>query len=244
MRKTLLNCTVVLFALSINGCLKREVIVNPQQQVSRSVITPNTPIETPIQQSPEISTPSINEPIYQSTTTPIPSIAVPPPVEEATPIREIETPPPSTAGESHQLRTVQGTTIAIQERSNGFVFPQYSNKIVLLQIFGQECPYCLKEMPTIAQVQQQYAGSLQIVAVQAQEPMSQATASMLIQQYQMNYPIIDKEEAVDLLYFLQQTYGWTGILPYTLIIKDGVTEFSFFGETSYQEINEAIQSLL
>jgi len=146
MRKTLLSCTLVLFTLSINGCLKREVIVNPQQQVSRSVMIPNTPIETPIHQSTIISTPSINEPIYQSTITPIPSIDVPPPVEEATPIREIETPPPSTAGDSHQLRTVQGTSIEIQERSNGFVFPQYRDKVVLLQIFGQHCEYCLKEM--------------------------------------------------------------------------------------------------
>jgi len=203
MKKILLSFTLMLFTLSINGCMKRSVII------------------------------------------PIPSIDVPPPpIEEVISSREVITPPPSTAGKSHQLRTVQGTTIVIQERSNGFVFPQYRDKVVLLQIFGQNCHYCLIEMPTIARVQQQYAGRLQIVAVQAQEPMSQSTASMLIQQYQMNYPIIDKEEAINLLYFLQQTYGWTGILPYTLLIKNGVTEYSFFGKTSYQELNEAIQSLI
>jgi len=230
MKKTLLSFTLILFTLSINGCMKRETtIAYPQQPVTQSVIVPM---------------PSIEEPIYQSTiTTPIPSVDVPPPIE-TTPIREIETPPPSTAGNAYQLKTVQGTNIAIQERSNGFVFPQYRNKVVLLQIFGKECHYCLQEMPMIAQAQQQYGGNLQVIAVQAQDPMSQATASMLIQQHQMYYPIIDKEEAGELLYNLQETYGWRGILPYTLLIKDGVTEYSFSGEVSPQELNEAIRSLI
>ena len=221
MKKILLNLMLILFTFSINGCLKKDIIANPQQPTNQGIIIPIPSREAPINQNVIISTPSV----------------------EMLPRQEIIT-PPSTAGESYQLKTVQGTTIAIQERSNGFVFPQYRNKVVLLQIFGQHCEYCLKEMPTIAQAQQRYARSLQIIAVQAQEPMSQSTASMLIQQYQMNYPIIDKEEAIELLYFLQQTYGWTGILPYTLLIKNGVTEFSFFGEVSSQELNEAIQSLI
>jgi thiol-disulfide isomerase/thioredoxin len=181
--------------------------------------------------------------VPQSVIIPTTSIDAPPP-REVISNRNVITPPPSTAGNAYQLRTVQGTTIAIQERSNGFVFPQYSDKIVLLQIFGKACHYCLEEMPTIAQVQQQYGGNLQVIAVQAQDPMSQATASMLIQQHQMYYPIIDKEEAGDLLYTLQEAYGWRGILPYTLLIKDGVTEYSFSGEVSPQELNEAIRSLI
>ena len=235
MKKTLLSFTLVLLTFSINGCLKREMIATPQQEVIQEIIPSSvSSVEMqPIEEVSPITLPTIEDPAPMEITS-----------QEVIPQREISTPPASTAGASHQLRTVQGDTIAIQERSNGFVFPQYNNKIILLQIFGKECPYCLKETPMLAQIQQQYAGNLQIIALQAQDPMSPATASMLIQQHQMYYPIIDKEEAGDLLYFLQQTYGWTGILPYTLLIKDGVTEFSFFGEVSPQELNEAIQSLL
>ena len=163
------------------------------------------------------------------------------------------TPPPlppkrviatSTAGEYHQLQTVQGTTLAIQERSNGFDFPQFRNKIVLLQIFGQECPYCFKEMPTINRIKRKYSKNLQLIALQAQEPMSKQTSSRIIQKFQMNYPIIDKEEARNILYFIQNTYGWTGILPYMLLIKNGVTEYSFSGEVSHQELDEAVRSLI
>ena len=221
MKKILLGVSSLLLTFSMSGCLQREMISNPQQH-NPNVITP---------------TPSREATITYNRVIPAPSIEVPP-------RREIVTAPPASNGAFHQLRTVQGTTIAIQERSNGLFFPQYSDKIILLQVFGQHCHFCLNEMPTLNQLQQRYGGSLQIVALQAQEPMGKTTASMLIQQYQMHYPVIDKEEAADLLFFLQQTFEWTGILPYTLIIKDGAVEYPFFGETSYQEIDEAIQSLL
>jgi len=229
MKKPLLGCTLILLSFSMNGCLKRELPLPSQQEVHENNTIPNTPIETPIHQNTIITTPSMNEPIYQDEITPIPSIDVP---------------PPATEGEYHQLKTVQGRIVSVQERSNGLVFPQYPNKIILLQVFGQHCHYCLEEMPTLQRLQQQYAGNLQVIALQAQEPMDQSTASMLIQQYQMHYPVVDKEEAIDLLFFLQQTFEWTGILPYTLLIKDGVVEYPFFGETSYQEMSEGIQSLL
>lgn len=152
--------------------------------------------------------------------------------------------PPSTTKDALQLKTVQGSILTIQERSNGFVFPQYQNKIVLLQIFGQDCPYCFKEMPIINRVKEKHVNNLQIIAIQAQDPMTKETASRLIQSYQMDYPVIDKDEAKSLLHFMQKTYGWTGILPYMLIIKNGVTEYSFSGSVSYQELDEAVQSLI
>jgi len=173
----------------------------------------------------------------------IPSTPIPQTIQVPTPSRAI-TIAPSSAGESHQLKTVQGSFLTVQERSNGFVFPQYQGKIVLLQIFGQDCPYCFKEIPIISRVKQKYARNLQIIAIQAQDTMSKQTASRLIQSYQINYPIVDKNEATNLLHFMQTTYGWTGILPYMLIIKNGVTEYSFPGEVSYQELDKAVKSLL
>jgi hypothetical protein len=99
-------------------------------------------------------------------------------------------------------------------------------------------------MPIINSITRKYSRNLQIVALQAQEAMSKETASRLIQKFQMNYPIIDKDEAKSLLYFIQKTYGWTGILPYMLIIKNGVTEYSFAGEVSHKELDSAVKSLL
>ena len=214
MKKILLSFSLLLFTLTFNACVKKNINTNTNQQI------------IPI------------------TTTPIPqTIQVPTPTAIQTPSRVIAI-APSSAGESHQLKTVQGSFLTVQERSNGFVFPQYQGKVVLLQIFGQDCPYCFKEMPIINRVKRTYARNLQIIAIQAQDAMSKQTASRLIQSYQMNYPIVDKDEATNLLHFMQTTYGWTGILPYMLIIKNGVTEYSFSGAVSHQELDEAVKSLL
>ena len=153
-------------------------------------------------------------------------------------------PIPVTSGSVHQLHTVQGPIITIGERSNGFIFPQYQGKVVLLQIFGKECPYCFEEMPIINNLRTKYGQRLQVVAIQAQEPMSKATASNLINKFQMHYPIIEGSNASELLFFMKETYGWNGILPYTLIIKNGVTEYSFKGKTEQQELDESIASLI
>jgi len=155
--------------------------------------------------------------------------------------------PPSvtstTLGAVHQLHTVQGSTLIIAERGNGFTFPQYQGKIVLLQIFGKNCHHCFNEMPTITKLQREYGQKLQVIALQAEESMSREEAQTLIQRFQMHYPIIDRDEAREILLSIQHTYEWLGTLPYTLIIKNGVTEFSYEGEVSPQEIENDLRSL-
>jgi len=165
------------------------------------------------------------------------------PMQMPTQIPTVQNNVVSTAGVYHQLKTIQGSTLTVGERSNGFVFPQYQGKVVLLQIFGKDCPFCFDEMPAIRNVDHKYGQNLQVIAIQAQEPMSQSEASSLINRFQMNYPIIERDESRDLLFFIRQTYGWNGILPYTLLIKNGVTEYSFSGKVSQQEIDESVKTL-
>ena len=155
-------------------------------------------------------------------------------------------PPPSirTSSVYHQLQTVQGPIVTVGERSNGFTFPQYEGKVVLLQIFGKECQFCFEEMPIIRNLNIKYGQQLQVIAIQAQDPMSKATASNLINRFQMYYPIIERDNASELLFFMRRTYGWNGILPYILLIKNGVTEYSFKGKVSQQELDESVRSLI
>ncbi len=150
----------------------------------------------------------------------------------------------TTRGNTHQLRTVQGSIITVQERSNGFYFPQYKDKIVLLQLFGKECQYCHEEVPFIKSIQRKYSYQLRLVAIQAQEKMHPQRIQGVLQEFQMNYPVIDKDEANNLLFFIKSNYGWTGILPYILLIKNGVTEYSFSGKVNHQEFEEAIQNII
>ncbi len=157
-------------------------------------------------------------------------------------------PPPSSSitGTAHQLQTIQGQPITVVENGNvGFKFPQFAGKIIIFQIFGKDCEYCFEEMPIITRIKSQYGSRVEVVAIQAQDRMSPSEASNIMSQHHINYPIIEGDDAQDLLRFLTETYGWTGILPYILLIKDGVTEYNFSdGGVSYQEFRESIESLL
>ena len=144
----------------------------------------------------------------------------------------------------NKLKTVQGQKLTVGESHTGFMFPDFKGKIILLEVFGQDCPHCFKELPIINNLFAKYRQRLQVVALQVQEPMSKGKANSLIREFNINYPIIDRKEANNLMYRLKKSYEWNGILPFILLIKDGVTQEVFRGEKSQERIERAIQELL
>ena len=146
-------------------------------------------------------------------------------------------------GEEHIFQSIRGKTITIIERKNGFIFPEYKNKVIILEIFGKDCPHCSKEIPILRKIRNRHKGQLEIIAIQAQGRMDKFTARNYINRNKIRYPIIEGDDDTNLLYFIQATYGWMGILPYTLVIKNGVTELSYSGEVDYQELKHDIDTL-
>jgi len=143
--------------------------------------------------------------------------------------------------EYRQMRTVQGESITLGEHTRGFEFPQYKGKIVLLELFGKNCHYCFEEMPTINKLQSTYRDKISVIGVQSAPPMAEGEAQRIIQQHNMNYPIVDQDEAKSILIYLRDVYGWMGILPYILLIKDGQIEQVFQGaDHSFAEISKGI----
>lgn len=151
--------------------------------------------------------------------------------------------PNSSGGTMHTLKTLKGKTIKIGERSNGFTFPNYPGKVIILEMFGQNCPHCIKEVPILKKLKSRYGNKLEVIGIHSQGILSPSAGRRFVRQHRVNYPINSGLGATDLQYFIQNTYGWTGILPFTMIIKDGQTEGSFGGETSYQELREVLDPL-
>ena len=143
-----------------------------------------------------------------------------------------------------RFQTVQGPILTIGSNRTGFLFPEFKGKIILLEVFGQDCHFCIESLPSISSLHAKYRQNLQVVALQVQEPMSRGKVNSLIQQFNMNYPIIDRESASELMSVLKSNYEWMGALPFTLLIKNGVTEQVFTEKTSKEEIERAIQKLL
>lgn len=147
-------------------------------------------------------------------------------------------------GEVHRLKSIQGQKITIVERSTGYLFPEFKNKIIILEMFGKNCSHCIKEMPIMNKLRRQYGNHLEIIALQVEGKMSPLQANALLRRHKITYPVISGETATNLQYHVQSTFGWTGMLPFIMVIKNGVTEFTYRGSVGYNEINNDIRSLL
>ena len=160
------------------------------------------------------------------------------------PIQSTE-PTYSESGTTYQLPTIQGDSVTIVENGNvGFIFPQYEGKIIIFEIMGKDCEYCKKESPIINRIKREFSNNVEVIAIQAQERMSPSATSNFLSQQNINHPVIEGDDAKELLRFVSETYGWTGILPYILLVKNGSTEYPFSdGGASYTELKESIQSL-
>ncbi len=158
---------------------------------------------------------------------------------------ETEEPTYSENGTTYQLPTIQGKNITITDNGNiGFIFPQYAGKIIIFEIMGKDCEYCKKESPILNRIKREFSNNVEVIAIQAQERMSPSATSNFLSQQNINHPVIEGDDAKELLRFVSETYGWTGILPYILLVKNGSTEYTFSdGGASYTELKESIQSL-
>jgi len=214
----------------------------PQREVIRQTV-PQPPIVAPVTQQVQATIPPPLSTLPVECTDDISS----PNSCQKEPISPQELKPrqiTNQGGEVHKLKSIQGKSVIIVERRNGFKFPQHPNKVVILQMFGKNCPHCMKEMPVMGKIYKKYRKNLEIVAIQVEDRMSAREAKNLIRRHRIKYAIIPGEDATNLQYNIQSTYGWTGILPYTLVIQNGVTEFTYPGEVSYRELNHDIRSLL
>ena len=212
----------------------------PKVEVQKTIQNNYQTIE-PVTKQPKIITPlSTLAPIPIECTDDINSPCQKPPISP----KDLKARNISEQGEVHKLRSIQGKSILIVERKTGFIFPQHKNKVVILQMFGKNCSHCIKEMPIMGKLYQKYRNKLEIIAVQVEDKMSPREAKRLLQKHHIKYPIIPGDDATNLQYNVQSTYGWTGVLPYTLVIKNGLTEFTYPGEVSYNEINRDIRSIL
>lgn len=146
-------------------------------------------------------------------------------------------------GERHTFKSIRGKTINVIKRARGYEFPEYRGKVILLEMFGKDCPHCINQLPSMKKIRNKYRGRVEVIAIQSQDRMSKFVARDYINRYKIRYPIVEGEDAINLQRDIQETLNWTGILPYTLIIKDGVVEYYHSGEVSYKDLDRDISEL-
>jgi len=149
----------------------------------------------------------------------------------------------STLPSTFLFNSIQGDSIEIQVADKEFKIKGRENKIVFLKVFGWDCKFCKKEIPELVKLKKKLGDSFDVIAIEAQQH-SREESLMEIKKYSINYPIIAGEEHKSFYTYLQEKYGWTGIIPLTIVVAKGGEVLAFeLGAKSYS-LSELMQASL
>ncbi len=141
------------------------------------------------------------------------------------------------------FETIDGTELEIDVEENAFHVKGLEDKILFLKIFGWDCEYCQKEIPQLIKLKKELSNSFEVIAIEAQEHTIEESKEA-IKKYGINYYVISGDTHKDFYHYLQEKYGWTGIIPLTIVIAKGGKVLAFeMGEKSYS-LSELMKAAL
>lgn len=120
------------------------------------------------------------------------------------------------------LKTTGGETISVARTPKGLVMEGYTDKIVLLELFGNRCPGCKDSIPGYNRIQEKYKNDVVVIAVEVWgSDMSQM--QQYAKDYHIGYRLVPKSESGQIINFAQKMTGWhPGIgVPYLMIFGKG-----------------------
>ena len=141
------------------------------------------------------------------------------------------------------FETVKKQKIEINVDDKIFKIKGMENKTVFLKVFGWDCKFCKKEIPELIKLKNELGDAFEVIAIEAQQ-YSNEESLKYIQEYGINYHIVAGASHANFYAYLQEKYGWTGIIPLTIVIsKEGNVLAFEIGAKSYS-ISELMKAAL
>ncbi|MGB5794116.1 TlpA family protein disulfide reductase [Poseidonibacter sp.] len=143
-----------------------------------------------------------------------------------------------------KLTTTDEKIVELKSTPTGLDFKDYKDKkVVLVNVFATWCPPCIKEIPTLIELQNKYSDDFEIISVlfESEEDKPKKEVLEFIKKYNINYKITIGEEN----FKLAKNLGNVQKIPELfLFAKDGTFVKKFIGETSKQNFEKYIQIAL
>jgi len=148
---------------------------------------------------------------------------------------------------SFTLVTTDEQNITITETKEGFDFPQFKGKAVLIALFGHRCPPCLKEIPEFIELTNKHKekDDLAIIAIEVQN-YPEVDVKSFSKLHNMNYNVIAGINHRDFISYLADRAGLpNGVrLPFLVAInKDGEVEGTQEGRLRQDELEFIVEDL-
>lgn len=131
------------------------------------------------------------------------------------------------------FKTINNKNITINTDNGKFKIDGLEDKLVFLKVFGWDCKFCIKEIPELVKLKNNLGEIFEIVAIEAQQH-SRKESLKYIEKYEINYDIILGNDYQRFYAYLKAYYGWSGIIPLTIVLgKDGTVLAFELGVKSY-----------
>lgn len=142
-----------------------------------------------------------------------------------------------------QFKTLEGKVFNIKANDRKFHIEGMENKVVFLKVFGWDCAFCKKEIPELINLKKSLPFTFDVIAIEAQKHTT-AQSKEFVKKFGINYHIVEGENQKDFYTYLQKQYGWTGVIPLTIVLsKDGYVLAFERGSKSYS-LSELFQASL
>ena len=146
------------------------------------------------------------------------------------------------------LVTTDEQNITVIETKEGFDFPEFKGKGVLIALFGHRCPPCLKEIPEFIELTNKHKdkNDLAIIAIEVQSYPADAL-KVFAKNHKMNYNVIAGINHRNFTSYLADRAGLpNGVrLPFLVAVnKDGEVEGTQEGKLGQKELEFIVEDLI
>jgi thiol-disulfide isomerase/thioredoxin len=141
--------------------------------------------------------------------------------------------PPLLAKQNFTLSSIDGKVFNLKTDAKKIFIKGMENRIVFLKVFGWDCQFCMKEVPELIDLQDRLSDKFAVLAIEAQNHTLEKSLEN-VEKYGINYPVVLGKNQEKFYRYLQEQYGWSGIIPLTIVISTKGEVLAFeLGKKSY-----------
>jgi thiol-disulfide isomerase/thioredoxin len=139
------------------------------------------------------------------------------------------------------LKTNDRKNIKIIANPNGWEFPEYKDKAILLNFFATWCPPCKAEIPHLNALKEKYKDQFEVIAILVEQNKLQEVVAEFIDEHKISYPIANGAENFKLV---NAVGGVPSIPTMFLFNKNGKIINKYVGMVPQEMLDSEIQKAL
>ncbi len=173
--------------------------------------------------------------------------------DSSTPSKTEQPKPPSndqpSAAITHRTRvvTTSNEAISVNVTTEGFLFPEFANKPVVLEFYGDSCPHCREAIPIYNMLQSKYGNNVLILTINdgsQYTTLDNAGLQAFVAANGITCRTVSRENAGNLRSYAEELVGAMPGVPYVIIVnKEGVITQKQLGPNA-SELEAAILNVL